>query len=42
MKQETLYKTIQRTKYVVPVVVWKLAAMSEKKSVCIICNDGST
>ena len=30
MHQETLYKTIQRTKYIVQVVVRKLAAMSEK------------
>ena len=42
MHQETLYKTIQRTKYIVQVVVWKLAAMSEKNSLCIICNEGST
>ena len=42
MHQETLYKTIQRTKYIVQVVVRKLAAMSEKNSVCIICNKGST
>ena len=42
MHQETPYKTIQRTKYIVQVVVCKLAAMSEKNSVCIICNEGST
>ena len=42
MHQETLYKTIQRTKYIVQVVVLKLAAMSEKNSGCIICNEGST
>ena len=35
MHQETQYKTIQRTKYIVQVVVCKLAAMSEKTSVCI-------
>ena len=40
--QETPYKTIQRTKYIVQVVVCKLAAMSEKNSVCIFCNEGST
>ena len=38
--QETPYKTIQRTKYIVQVVVCKLAAMSEKNSVCIFCNEG--
>ena len=38
MHQETPYKTIQRTKYIVQVVVWKLAAMSEKNSVCIFCK----
>ena len=32
MHQETIYKTIQRTKYIVQVVVCKLAAMSEKNS----------
>ena len=42
MHQETPYKTIQRTKYIVQVVVCKLAAMSEKNSVCIFCNEGST
>ena len=42
MHQETLYKTIQRTKYIVQVVVCKLAAMSENNSVCIFCNEGST
>ena len=42
MHQETPYKTIQRTKYIVQVVVRKLAAMSEKNSVCVICNEGST
>ena len=42
MHQETLYKTIQRTKCIVQIVVSKLAAMSEKNSVCIICNKGST
>ena len=42
MHQETQYKTIQRTKYIVQVVVCKLAAMSEKNSVCITCNEGST
>ena len=42
MHQETPYKTIQRTKYIVQVLVCKLAAMSEKKSVCIFCNEGST
>ena len=42
MHQETPYKTIQRNKYIVQVVVRKLAAMSEKNSVCIICNEGST
>ena len=42
MHQETPYKIIQRTKYIVQVVVYKLAAMSEKNSVCIICNEGST
>ena len=42
MHQETPYKTIQRTKYSVQVVVCKLAAMSEKNSVCIFCNEGST
>ena len=42
MHQETPYKTIQRTKYILQVVVRKLAAMSEKNNVCIICNEGST
>ena len=42
MHQETLYKTIQRTIYIVQVVVCKLAVMSEKNSVCIFCNEGST
>ena len=42
MHQKTPYKTIQRTKYIVQVVVCKLAAMSEKNSVCITCNEGST
>ena len=42
MHQETPYKTIQRTKYIVQVLVCKLAAMSEKNSVCIFCNEGST
>ena len=42
MHQETPYKTNQRTKYIVQVVVCKLAAMSEKNSVCIFCNEGST
>ena len=42
MHQETPYKTIQGTKYSVQVVVCKLAAMSEKNSVCIFCNEGST
>ena len=39
--QKTPYKTIQRTKYIVEVVVWKLAAMSEKNNVSIIWNEGS-
>ena len=42
VQQETPYKTIQRTKYIVQVVVCKLAAMSEKNSVCIFCNEGIT
>ena len=42
MHQKTPYKTIQRTKYIVQVVVCKLAAMSEKNSVCFTCNEGST
>ena len=42
MHQETLYETIQRTKYIVQVVVCILAVMSEKNSVCIFCNEGST
>ena len=42
MHQETPYKTIQRTKYIVQVVVCKRAAMSENNSVCIFCNEGST
>ena len=42
LHQETPYKTIQRTKYIVHVVVCKLAAMYEKNSVCIFCNEGST
>ena len=42
MHQETPYKTIQRTKYIVQVLVCKLAAMSEKNSVCIFGNEGST
>ena len=42
MQQETPYKTIQRTKYIVQVLVCKLAAMSEKNSVCMFCNEGST
>ena len=42
MHQETLYKTIQKTKYIVQVLVCKLAAMSEKNSVCIFCNEGSS
>ena len=42
MHQETPYKTIQITKYIVHVLVCKLAAMSEKNSVCIFCNEGST
>ena len=42
MHQEPPYKTIQRTKYIVQVVVCKLAAMSENNSVCIFCNEGST
>ena len=41
MHQETPYKTIHRTKYIVQVVVCKLAAMSEKDSVCIFCDEGS-
>ena len=43
MYQETPYKTIQRTKYIVQVVglVCKLAAMSEKNSVFIFSNEGS-
>ena len=40
MHQETPYKTIQRTKYIVH-VVYKLAAMSENNIVCIFCNEGS-
>ena len=42
MHQETSYKTIQRTKYIVQVVVCKRAARSENNSVCIFCNEGST
>ena len=34
-------ETIQRNKYIVQVVVWKLAAMSEKNNVSIIWNEGS-
>ena len=41
MHQETPYKTIQRTKYIVQVVVCKRAAMSENNCVCIFCNEGS-
>ena len=41
MHLETPYKTIQRTKYIVQVLVCKLAAMSEKNSVCIFCNEGN-
>ena len=42
MHQETPYKTIQITKYIVQVVVCKLAAISENNIVCIFCNEGST